>query len=90
MIFLNYIKTGNITPEKAKKLQQDYEEHLKTMQKGNKSAEQRKTLANINIPLNARKNAIKFIEDYNSMILEVKRLAKQGTVLKILSPKQML
>ena len=60
------------------------------MQKGNKSAEQRKTLANINIPLKARKNAIKFIEDYSSMILEVKRLAKQGTVLKILSPKQML
>ena len=90
MIFLNDIKTGKISLEKAKKLQQDYEEHLKTMQKRNKSAEQRKTLTNINIPLNARKNAIKFIEDYNSMILEVKRLAKQGTVLKILSPKQML
>ena len=82
MIFLNDIKTGKISLEKAKKLQQDYEEHLKTMQKRNKSAEQRKTLTNINIPLNARKNAIKFIEDYNSMILEVKRLAKQGTVLK--------
>ena len=90
MIFLNDIKAGKISLEKAKKLQQDYEEHLKTMQKRNKSAEQRKTLTNINIPLNARNNAIKFIEDYNSMILEVKRLAKQGTVLKILSPKQML
>ena len=40
---------------------------------------------------NARNNAIKFIEDYGSMTLEAKRLAKQeGTGLKILTPKQML
>ena len=51
----------------------------------------KKTLANINILLNARNNVIKFIEDYGSMILEAKRLAKQeGTGLKILTPKQML
>ena len=90
MIFLNDIKTGKISLEEAKNLQQDYEEHFKRIQKRNKSAEQRKTLANINILFNARKNTIKFIEDYSSMILEVKRLAKQGTVLKIISPKQML
>ena len=30
------------------------------------------------------------MEDYSSMILEAKRLAKQGTGLKILTPKQML
>ena len=35
--------------------------------------------------------AIKFIEDYSSMILEVKRLARQeGEGLKILTPNQML
>ena len=90
MIFLNDIKTGKISLEEAKNLQQDYEEHFKRIQKRNKSAERRKTLANINILFNARKNTIKFIEDYSSMILEVKRLAKQGTVLKIISPKQML
>ena len=41
---------------------------------------------------NAREEAIKFIEDYNSMILEAKRLAKEqeGTGLKILTPNQML
>ena len=51
----------------------------------------KKTLANINILFNARNNAIKFIEDYGSMIPEVKRLAKQeGTGLKILTSKQML
>ena len=40
---------------------------------------------------NARNNAIKFIEDYGSMFLETKSLAKQeGKGLKILTPKQML
>ena len=64
---------------------------LKKIRKGNKNDEQKKTLANINTLFNARNNAIKFIEDYGSVILEAKRLAKQeGTVLKILTPKQML
>ena len=51
-----------------------------------------KTLANINIHFNARNNAIKFIEDFGSMILEAKKLAKEqeGTGLKILTPNQML
>ena len=41
---------------------------------------------------NARKEAIKFIEDYGSMILETKKLAREqeGTGLKILTPNQML
>ena len=36
--------------------------------------------------------AIRFIEDYGSMILEVKKLAKEqeGTEIKILTPNQML
>ena len=51
----------------------------------------KKTLANINVLYNARNNAIKFIEDYGSMILEAKKHAKQeGKGLKILTPKQML
>ena len=60
--------------------------------KGNKNAEQRKTLANIENHFNARDSAIKFIEDYGSMILEAKKLAKEleGTGLKILTPNQML
>ena len=64
---------------------------VKYQRKGNKSAEQKKTLKNINILCNARNNAIKFIQDYGSMILEGKRLTKQeGKGLKILTPKQML
>ena len=53
----------------------------------------KKTLATINILFNARDSAIKFTEDYGSMILEAKRLAKEeqeGTGLKILTPNQML
>ena len=51
----------------------------------------KKTLANTNVLSNARDNAIKLIEDYGSMVLEAKRLAKQeGTGLKILTHKQML
>ena len=37
----------------------------------------KKVLANINIHFNARNSAIKFIEDYGSMILEAKKLAKE-------------
>ena len=62
------------------------------MRRGNKNANKKKALANINIPFNARNNAIKFIEDYGSMILEAKKLAREqeGTGLKRLTPKQML
>ena len=45
----------------------------------------------MNTFFNARDMAIKFIEDYSSMILEAKRLPRQeGTGLKILTPNQML
>ena len=42
--------------------------YLNIIRKRHENAEQRKTLANINIRYNARNNAIKFIEDYGSMI----------------------
>ena len=65
---------------------------MNIIRKGNKNAEQRKTLANIENNFNARDSAIKFIEDYGLMILEAKKLAKEqeGTELKILTPNQML
>ena len=91
IIFLNDIKKGKISLDEAKNMQEDYEKYLKEIRKRNESAEEKKTLANINILFNARNNAIKFIEDFGSMILEAKKLAKQeGTGLKILTPKQML
>ena len=61
------------------------------MRRGNKNDIQKETLNNINNLYNARVMAIKFIEDYGSMILEAKRLVKQeGEGLKILTPNQML
>ena len=62
------------------------------MRKGNKNDNQKRTLANINILFNAINNSINFIEDYVSMILEAKKLAREqeGTGLKTLTPNQML
>ena len=78
--------------EEAKNYQQNYLEYLNIIRKGNKNANQKNTIENVNIHFNARNNAIKFIEDYGSMILEAKKLAKEqeGTGLKILTPNQML
>ena len=92
LTLLNEIKKGETSLEGAKTEQQNYLEYLNVIRKGNKNAEQRKTLANINMFYNARNDAIKFIEDYGSMILEAKKLAREqeGTGLKMLTPNQML
>ena len=89
---LNDIKKGKVSLEEAKEQQKDYYNYLNMIRRGNKNASQKRTLANINIHYNARNSAIKFIEDYSSMILEEKKLAKEqeGTGLKILTPNQML
>ena len=89
---LEEIKKGTITLQEIKNTQQDYLDYLNIIRKGNKNDEQKITLANINIHFNARDNAIKFIEDYGSMILEAKKLAREQKEigLKILTPNQML
>ena len=71
--FLNEIKKGEMSLEEAKITQENFLEYLDVIRKGNKSAEQKKTLVNINMLYNARNNAIKFIEDYGPMILEAKK-----------------
>ena len=88
---LNDIKKGEISVEEAKNRQKNYLNYLNIIRKGNKNARQRKTLANINMLYNARNDAIKFIEDYSSMIIEAKKLVREqeGTGLKILTPNQM-
>ena len=90
--FLNKIKSGKILLKEAKDQQQNYYNYLNTIRRGNKNTSQKRTLANINILFNARDNAIKLIEDYSSIILKAKKLAKEqeGTGLKILTPNQML
>ena len=89
---LNDIEKGKISLEEAKEKQKDYYNYLNTIRRGNKSANQKRTLGNINIHYNARNSSIKFIDDYGSIILESKELAKEqeGTGLKILTPNQML
>ena len=72
LTFLDEIKKGKMSLEEAKNYQQNYLDYLNIIRKGNKNAEQKNTLASINIHFNARNNAIKFIEDYGSMILEAK------------------
>ena len=90
---LNAIKKGVMSVEEAKNRQKDYLKYLNIIRKGNKNPRQKRTLSNIENYFNARNSAIKFIEDYGSMILEAKRLAKEdqeGEGLKILTPNQML
>ena len=45
---------------------------------------------NIKMIYKARSEAIKFYDDYSSMISEAKEKATKGAGLKILTPKQML
>ena len=60
--FLNDIKEGKISLEEAKEKQKDYHSYLNTIQRGNKIASQKGTLANISILFNVRDNAIKYID----------------------------
>ena len=77
LTFLNEIKKGKMSLEEVKNCRQNYLGYLNIMRKGNKNANQKNTLANIKIFFNARNNAIKFIEDYRSMILEAKKTGKR-------------
>ena len=92
LTLLDKIKKEELTPETAKDYQKTLFEHIKYIRKGNKNAEQKKILANLNMFYDGRNSAIEFIEDYGSMILEAKRLAREqeGIGLKILTPNQML
>ena len=66
-------KKDEITVEQAKASQEDFNNYLKTIRKGKKTEEQKKTLSNINRLFNGRNDSIKFVEDYGSMILEAKK-----------------
>ena len=60
MAFLNNITAGKIKLE-IKNLQEDFNEHLKRYEKERKVHPKKKPLANINMLLNERNEAIKFI-----------------------------
>ena len=90
--FLNEIKKSEKSLEEAKAEQENCLEYLNTIRKGYKNAQQKKSLANINMLYNTRNDSIKFIEDYGSMILEAKKLAREqeGTGLKNIYTKSNL
>ena len=77
LTFLNNIKKGKISLNEAIEQQRNYYNYLNIIQIGNKNDNQKNVLAHANILYNVRNSAIKFIQDYGSMILEAKRLAKQ-------------
>ena len=93
---LKAIKDGEISLKEARDRQKNYLQYLNIIRKGYKNSVQKKTLSNIENHFNAREKAIKFFEEYSTMVLEARRLAKEqeGTganeMLKILTPNQML
>ena len=90
LVFLKGIKEGRISIQEAKNIQKEFNKQLNFIRRGNKNQEQRQALNNINNLYNARDMAIKFIEDYGSMILEAKIVKQEGKGLTILTPNHML
>ena len=84
------IRKGKIDLEKAKNDQVIFEKYLNRIIVRGTSGDQKTTLANINILFKGRNNAIKFFDDYRSMILESRKRAFKEKRLKISTPKQML
>ena len=92
LTLLNNIKKGEISMKKVIEQQHMFFKYLNIIRIGNKIDNQKRTFANINMFYNARDNAIKFIQVYDGIILEAKKLAREqeGKGLKILTPNQML
>ena len=68
--------------------------HLGEIKKGAKKSKERKnTMYNIELLYKARKEAIKFFDDFSLLLSEAKNKAKNNTNgkgLKVLTPKQMI
>ena len=87
---IDKIKNGEIKLAEAKNDQIRFKSNLGEIKKGNnkkRSKEQKNALYNIDMLYKARNEAIKFFDEYSSMITEAKNESKG---LKILSPKQLL
>ena len=89
---IDKIRNVEIKIAEVKNHQNIFKINLSEIRKGGKkSKEQINTLYNIEIRYRARKEAIKFFDDYSLMISEAKNKAKNkksGRGLKILTPKQ--
>ena len=90
---IDKIRDGKIDLSDVKNNQEKFKSCLGEIKKGSKkhrSKAQKNTLYNIEILYKARNEAIKFYDDYSSMMSEAKYRATKGKGLKILTPKQML
>ena len=71
--FLDSIRKCKISIEEAPHKQEEFHRCLKKLIIENQSEKQKKKLANINKLFKGRNNAIKFVDDYGSMILEARK-----------------
>ena len=74
----------------VKNNQEKFKSYLGKIKKVKKSKAQKNTLYNIEMLYKAKHEAIKFYDDYSSMMAEGKYRATKGKGLKILTSKQML
>ena len=71
---LKKIRDGKITIERAKELQKYLNNNIKKYEKEIKlKSKKKKKIVNLNILFHGRNEAIKFYDDYSSMILEAKK-----------------
>ena len=91
---INKIKNDETKLVEAKNDQEKFRSDLSEIKRGSKtSKEQKSTVYNISMSYKARKEAIKFFDDFSSMVSEAKNKTKNktsGKGLKILTPKQLL
>ena len=87
----NQIKNGEIKLPEVKNDQRRFKSNLGEIKKGNnnkkRSKEQRKAIYNTDMLYKGRNEAIKFFDEYSSMVSEAKNHVKG---FKILTPKQLL
>ena len=87
------IYNGDISLENVEKEQIELKKDLSRIKQGdpkNKSPEQKKTITNNNNLYNSREEIVQMFNDYAKNMSKNIYEPKQGTRLKILTPKQML
>ena len=87
------MQKGKIKLSDVKNDRTIFKSHLGEIKKGNnkkRSRQQKNAIYNIEMLYKARNEAIKFYDDYSSMVSEAKNKVTKRTGLKILTPEQML
>ena len=90
---INKIQNGEISLAEVKNNQEQFKSYLGEIERRKskrRSKGQKNALYNIEMLYNARNKAIKFYDDYSSMMSEAKTKATKGTGRKKVTPKQML